>query len=112
MDSRIEAAIQFMHLECQSNFRVRDLARRVNLSPWHFTHLFKAETSVSPKQYLSTLKIKKAEDLLNSSFLSVKEVAAIVGFGDRSHFSRDFKKMQGYSPSISRHKKKNNTMNQ
>jgi transcriptional regulator GlxA family with amidase domain len=102
MDSRIDAAIRLMHLESHLNFRVRDLAKRFNLSLWHFTHLFKAETSVSPKQYLSRLKIEKAEALLNHSFLSVKEVAANAGFSDRSHFSRDFKKMHGLAPSVFR----------
>lgn len=106
MDSRINAAIRLMHLEGHRNFRMGDLARRFNLSLWHFIHLFKAETSVSPKQYLSRLKMEKAEALLNDSFLSVKEVAANAGFSDRSHFSRDFKRMHGQAPSVSRARKR------
>ncbi len=99
MDRRVKTAIEIMHLEGDRNLQVREVAQRVNLSPWHFTRLFKAETAVSPKRYVRCLKITKAQELLSETFLSVKEIAANVGFGDRSHFSRDFKKMCGKAPS-------------
>ncbi|HZR56367.1 MAG TPA: helix-turn-helix transcriptional regulator [Terriglobales bacterium] len=109
MDRRIETAIHIMHLEKNRNLPVRELARKVHLSEWHFIHLFKAETSVTPKQFIRYGKLKQAEELLGKSFLSVKEVAANVGFGDRSHFSRDFKKISGQAPSQFRDGKKNAT---
>lgn len=99
MDRRIDTAIQIMHGEINRNLPIGDLAERVHLSRWHFIHLFKAETSLTPKQYLLYLKMKRAEELLNGSFLSVKEIAANIGFGDRSHFSREFKKFRGVTPS-------------
>jgi AraC-like DNA-binding protein len=88
---------------------MRDLARQVNLSPWHFMHLFKAETSVSPNQYLRSLKMKKAKALLKDSFLSIKEITSLVGFNDRSHFSRDFKSLFGQNPSEFRARNKNSS---
>ncbi len=99
MDPRVEHAVRIMHLNASHNVSIFQLARRLNLSPWYFAHLFKAETSVSPKHYMRDLKIREAQNLLRGSFLSVKEIAAKVGFGDRSHFSRDFKKLCGLSPS-------------
>lgn len=99
MDARIQAAIRTMQNSKTQKLQVCDLARQVNLSPWHFMHLFRAETSVSPKRYLRNLKMKEAEALLKNSFLSVKEITSRVGFSDRSHFSRDFKNLFGHSPS-------------
>jgi transcriptional regulator GlxA family with amidase domain len=98
MDRRIEAALRMMHRDPR-NLRTADVACSVNLSMWHFAHLFKTETSVSPKRYMRNLKMKEAERLLDESFLSVKEIAAKVAIGDRSHFSRDFKRISGHSPS-------------
>ncbi|HXW92315.1 MAG TPA: AraC family transcriptional regulator [Terriglobales bacterium] len=98
MDRRIETAIGIMREELHRNLPVRELASEVHLSPWHFIRLFKAETSVSPKQYVLDLKMRQAEQLLDESFLSVKEIAATLGFEDRSQFSREFKKLRGCAP--------------
>jgi transcriptional regulator GlxA family with amidase domain len=98
MDRRIEASIKIMSEGIHRNISVNELAEQVRLSTSHFIRLFKAETSFSPKQYVRHLKMKQAETLLNESFLSVKEIAASVGVGDRSHFSRDFKKRYGHTP--------------
>jgi len=91
----ISIAQQNMHRKVPVN----ELAKRVNLSLWHFTRLFKVETSVSPAHYMRERKMKAAKQLLGKSYLSVKQIAAQTGSGDRSHFSRDFKKLNGQSPS-------------
>ena len=102
MDRRIEAALEVIHKETQRNVPVRELAQQVRLSTGHFIRLFKTETSLSPRQYVRYLRMKQAEALLNRSFLSVKEIAASLGVGDRSHFSRDFKKIYGDAPTTFR----------
>ena len=104
MDRRIEVALKVIHQEIERNIPVRELARQVRLSTGHFIRLFKAETSLSPKQYVRCLRMKQAETLMYASFLSVKEIAACLGVGDRSHFSRDFKKFHGRTPTSSRYR--------
>jgi AraC family transcriptional regulator len=102
MDRRIETAIVIIHKDIHHNVPISELAREVRLSTGHFIRLFKAETSLSPKQYVRYLRMKQAEALLHGSFLSVKEIAARLGAGDRSHFSRDFKKLYGHTPTTFR----------
>lgn len=99
MDRRIEAAVSIIHNEVGADLPIRELAGRVNLSPSRFTHLFKAELSISPQRYVRQYRMKRAEEMLASSFLTVKEIAGTLGFSDVSHFSRDFKKEYGMTPS-------------
>jgi len=78
---------------------VKQLARLVHLSPSRFQHIFRTEINVSFAQYVKSLKLRKAKDLLKTTFLNVKEIMATVGINDLSHFVRDFKKAFGVTPS-------------
>ena len=63
-----------------------------------------------PIRYLRLLRMERAKDLLESSFLSVKEIAFQVGLNDESHFVRDFKSTYGFSPALYRSRFKNNEL--
>jgi AraC family transcriptional regulator len=98
MDKRVETAIELMRANGRHCLSVADLARIVGLSPWHFTHLFKTETSKSPKEYLKEVRMQKAQEMLTRTLLNPKEVVYALGLNDRSHFSREFKRLHGLTP--------------
>jgi two-component system, response regulator YesN len=106
MDRRIEAAIEIMRREPGRNLPVGEIATEIRLSHWRFIHLFKAETAFTPKQYMLRIRMRRAERLLQDSFLSVKEIAAEAGFADPSHFSRECKRYWGVSPSQIRERRR------
>lgn len=72
-----------------------ELARQVNLSPSRLRHLFKVERGISPAQYLRLLRVRKAQELIETTFLSVKEIRSRVGFDNKSRFARNFKQVYG-----------------
>lgn len=78
--------------------RVADLASGVHLSPSRFAHLFRSETGCAPAEFLQALRMTRARSLLERTFLSVKEVMAIVGYNDASRFARDFCRFHGTAP--------------
>lgn len=98
MDRRVRATIEVMRTDGHHRLSVTGLARMVELSPWYFTHLFKAETSKSPIQYLKESRMQLAEEMLRETSLSLKEVVSAIGLSDRSHFSREFKRLHGMTP--------------
>jgi AraC family transcriptional regulator len=98
MDRRVHATIEIMKANSRHGLSVSDLARMVRLSSWHFTRLFKAETSKSPTEYLKDVRMQQAEEMLRETSLSLKEIVSAVGLCDRSHFSREFKKLHGVTP--------------
>lgn len=102
MNWRVQTVIEIVLSELEHEHTLEELAQRVDLSPWHLCHLFKAEFGVSLKQYLIQLRLHTAADLLTGSLLTVTQVMDQVGIRDRSHFSRDFKRVFGMSPAAYR----------
>lgn len=60
--------------------------------------MFRSVYGMSPRQYLSALKLKKAKLLLMEPELSVEAVSIRLGYKDIAHFSRQFKRWTGESP--------------
>lgn len=82
---------------------LEEIASLVNLSPSRLRHIFKADTGVSLKQYQKQLRMEKAKELLEDSFLSIKEIMIQIGIPDRNHFARSFRKTFGTTPTQHRH---------
>ena len=99
IDGRITWAVEHMEDNLAGALSVPELAARVRLSPSRFRDLFSAHTGVAPAQYLRQLRLRRARVLIERTFLSVKEVMALVGYNDPSHFSRDFRRFHGMAPS-------------
>src|SRR6201998_3449097 len=98
MDRRVSAALEVICAHLSNRISVAELARAVNMSRWRFCHVFKTEISLSPSDYIGTLRMREAERMLGETFLSVKEIRAELGNLDRTHFSRAFKKFRGVTP--------------
>ena len=98
MDRRVQIVLHLLKGDLRQALTLDEMARSVNLSPWDLCHLFKAETEMSPLQYLRSLRMQKAKELLEITFLSVKEIMLKVGINDEGHFVRDFKTTYGATP--------------
>jgi len=108
VDKRVEKIIQMMREDVRGELSLTEFAQSVNLSVWRLCHIFKTDVGMPPIRYLRLLRMERAKDLLESSFLSVKEIAFQVGLNDESHFVRDFKSTYGFSPALYRSRFKNN----
>ena len=97
-----------MRDDVRGELSLAEFAQSVNLSIWRLSHIFKSDVGMPPIKYLRLLRMERAKELLESSFLSVKEIAFQVGLNDESHFVRDFKSTYGFSPAIYRSQYKRN----
>src|SRR5215213_6171288 len=102
LDKRVEKIIQMMRDDVRGELSLGAFAQSVNLSVWRLCHIFKSDVGMPPIRYLRLLRMERAKGLLESSFLSVKEIAFQVGLNDESHFVRDFKSTYGFSPALYR----------
>jgi transcriptional regulator GlxA family with amidase domain len=98
MDPKIEMIIKLMHDNLRRDLRLEQLARSLNRSSSRLRHMFKSGTGTTPTRYLHSLRMQQAKKLLETTFLSVKEIMVRVGIHDESHFVRDFKHAWGSTP--------------
>ena len=98
MDRRVELVIEQIEADVSGAWDTARLAADVNLSASRFRHLFKEETGMTLAQYLRARRLERAEVLLRTTFMTVKEVMLESGLTSLSHFVRFFKRRYGMSP--------------
>ena len=84
---------------CDNSLSVSNLAKECEISEVYLRRLFLNKFGVSPKEYILNMRISYAKQLLRSGQFSINEVANICGYTENCHFSREFKKRTGLTPS-------------
>ncbi len=95
---RIVQAKLFIDNNFADKIDLNNISDEAYFSKFHFTRLFKSIYDKTPHQYLTSVRIEKAMQLLRTG-ISVSEVCFAVGFDSVSSFSGLFKRITGKSPS-------------
>lgn len=99
IDGRIRLVIRLAEQQYErDNLTLSKMASHAGLSIWYLARLFKKNTGISFGEYLRNLRIKKAEILLRDTLLSIKEIAAAVGYKHVSDFDHHFKSTHNMRP--------------
>ena len=88
----------YIHKHFDKDLSLTDIANHFNLSESYVSKLLKNSLDINFKQYVNTLKTKRAKELLNQKTYKVHEVAAMVGCNNTNTFIRIFKQHIGVSP--------------
>ncbi len=100
----LDATLVYLSNNVHKPLTLAEMARHADLSPSHFSRLFKEQTSYSPIDYFIHLKVQHACRLLFLTNLTVYEIGYELGYEDSAYFSRLFKKVVGMSPTVYRNK--------
>jgi AraC-like DNA-binding protein len=104
ISARVEQAIKYVRSEYRDP--ALDLCRTaavVHLSTFYMSRLIKKATGVGFAAHLRAIRVGHARELLQSTLLSVKEVAALVGYANTNALDRNFKAVLGMTPVVFRH---------
>lgn len=96
--SIITATINYIKNNLHKTITLMDLADHVNISTYHFSHLFKRELDISPIKYVSMTKINHAKTILLTSNSSINEISDSLGYSSSSSFINAFRLRVGISP--------------
>lgn len=103
--ARIEAGVEYLHKNYLKNdFRLEDAAEISGISTRYFEKLFREKYGAAPKEYVISLKIERAKELLLNEKVLIKDIAIMLGYSDIYHFGKLFSAKTGYTPSEYRNK--------
>lgn len=96
----VEQIVNYFEDHYSEKISLDRIAENMYLSTFYISKIFKSETGDTPIRHLINIRLEKAKEILEQNpSLSIKEVAAQVGYEDAYHFSKQFKKHYGVSPS-------------
>jgi transcriptional regulator GlxA family with amidase domain len=98
MDPRVQLAVRQMEKQLHRELSLEVMAQSVNLSSSRFRHLFKKEMGTTPAQYLKALRMRRAKELVETTFLNIKQIMSSIGMRDKRHFAKDFERTYGVTP--------------
>lgn len=97
-DDNLYHAIYYVNDHFADPISAEQVAERINMGPSSFSRAFKSATGQSFKDYLNTVRTNRAEELLVTTKLSVRDVAISCGYNNVSHFILMYKKYKGKTP--------------
>lgn len=97
-DELIIAAQEWLQQHYNKPVHIAELADQFGLSVRSLNRRFKSATNTTPVQFLQTLRLEQAKELLKRSNLVIAEIADAVGYQDSSYFTELFKKSNAMTP--------------
>ena len=88
-----------MRAQIARRLTLAEIAKNVGCSASHLSHIFKSRTGYAPGSYLLGIKMNLAEKLLAETDKPIHVISEELGMCDAYHFSSQFKKLVGVSPS-------------
>lgn len=101
-NSSIARAIYYMENNFYRNITLEEVSQTVQMNPAYFSTLFKKQTGKKYIDYLTDLRMEKAQNLITSTDLKIVTIAGMVGYSSTKHFARIYKEKYGVTPGSNR----------
>ena len=93
----VEKACSYIDHNLSKNIQLEEIAEMLGFSKYYFSKIFKRYRNMNFVDYVTLRRMEKAKELLSNLMLSVKEIAADIGYNDPNYFANVFKKHEGIS---------------
>lgn len=97
-EKAIETALQYIKEHYNEDLSLEKVASVVYLNPAYFSQLFKQKVGLGYKEYVTSLRLEQAKQLLLNPKLKLAEIADYVGYQDMRHFTQMFRKKFNITP--------------
>ncbi|MCU0914119.1 MAG: helix-turn-helix domain-containing protein [Planctomycetes bacterium] len=96
--TQLRPAIAYIDAHCDQPLTLAEIAKASHLSVSRLAHVFKEQMGVTPIDYLTSLRIERAKELLLGTDQSCTEICFQAGYNHQSYFTRTFKSLVGMTP--------------
>lgn len=97
-EERIQQAAKYICDHYSRNISLAEVADHVYMSETYFSKKFKKVTGLKFSEYLTSVRIRKADEMLLETEMPISHIAEACGFSDTNYFGDVFKKIKGVSP--------------
>ena len=88
----------YINKNYMEDITLEKMCETVNMSYSYFSRMFKSITGTTFKEYLNTIRIDRAENLLVNTNKTATEICIKCGFNNPAYFSKVYKEIKGISP--------------
>jgi AraC-like DNA-binding protein len=96
--TQAQTVIDYVHAHLRRDLTLLELADAMDLSPRHFSRLFRTTFGTTPHRYVIAERVNEAKVQLATKRLAIVEIAEALGFADQSHLTNVFRRVTGVSP--------------
>lgn len=98
VNNKVDKIIKYISAHYTEDLTLTSIAQQFYISPFYLSKIFKKSTNLSIVEYINSLRIRQAKELLEGTSTKIADIADMVGFSSSSHFSRTFKLVTGLAP--------------
>lgn len=95
----IKKAIEYVHKNYENDITITSICQHLNINKSYFCSIFKNDTGQTFSYFLNHFRVEKSKKLLQSTDLSLLDIAISVGFNNQNYYSMVFKKFTNKTPS-------------
>lgn len=99
---RFDALIDWVRTHLSADLRVEQMAEHAGMSPRNFARVFRGETGTTPARFVEKLRLEAARQSVETSALSLQEIARQTGFGEAERMRVSFLRAYGQPPMVLR----------
>jgi AraC family transcriptional regulator len=96
--ARLRKIEDYVRAHLAESISIETLAELAELSPFHFSRVFKQTTGMTPLQFVIRERMLQAQQLIRETSRSLIEIALEVGYTSPSHFAQVFRRTVGVAP--------------
>ncbi len=94
----LKKALKIINANFSTKINLEEIAGQIHVNTSYLSYLFKLEMGLSFTEYVNTLRINTAKNLLMKTNMSIIDISLQSGFSDQSYFTKVFKKIEVCTP--------------